>query len=332
MFFLILILLLVSIGIGVVDGIMVTVEIRLFVQLRIPTDEPAHLGIIVARAHMAQTRIPIVSIPTHRRVHVGIGAAPRTRHLIAETVERQGSCHCLAAVGDRALAALSIEERRFAIFSYQRVAMCIRRSRCASLLFKQDLAAIVEEVGGCPACGAADAPSCGIIRETHDATALRDGADLPVISIGERVGGSAQRAACLLAIGIVRIAVDEAARTAACGRQFVVAIQRERRGCRAFRLAGAVAHAVQGIRNAVRVASGAAFADKTAAPIITPRYHIAACFRAGMSAIISIVNIAEAGERCRATVLVDNGDKLASIVVTFRDGRAIRVGNTRFLA
>src|SRR5581483_6350059 len=60
-----------------IDRLMVTVQIRILVQFRIPDDEPSDLGIIVPSAHLHQPRIPFRPVACGGPIHVGTRAAAR---------------------------------------------------------------------------------------------------------------------------------------------------------------------------------------------------------------------------------------------------------------
>jgi len=301
-----------------IDGIMIAVEVRTLVEFGVTSCEAPDLCVIVSSSYARQPRIAIVSVAALRREHVRVRAAARARDLVAEAVHRQRAGDCLCAAGDRSFAALPIKERRFAILSYQRVTVGIRRGGRTSLLFEQDCAAIVQEAGRRCARRAAQASVQPVVCVAGDVGALRDARLPPVIVESDGVRCSAQCPARLLTVGVVGIGVDEAACRTRCAVELVVVVEREGGRRRAFGLAGAVAHTIDDVGEAVGISARSALRCQAAAPIVTVGYHIPARFGAGLTAVVGIVDIAERRQHRRSAVFVGDARQVARVVVGVR--------------
>ena len=232
---------------------MVTIEVGLLVEVGIVGDKPPDLRIVIARADMRQPGVVVVSVAGGCGIHVGAGTAARAAYAVAEAVEVERSHDRLAAVGDRPLGALPVEQRHFAVFSDKALAIGIYRRRRAALLLRQDVAAIAVEARGRAACRAGRSAAGGIVAEGGRDTADRAASHLAVVVESQRVCGAGERAPGLLAVIVVGIRVYEAARAAGGGRQLVVVVKGEARGRRALRLAGAVSDCVQSVGDGVGV-------------------------------------------------------------------------------
>jgi hypothetical protein len=87
-----------STGIHAVYRLMLTVEIRMLAQHRIPCDEPAYLRIIVPRPHMHQAGIAIGAIAPCGCEHVGVRGGTGGAYSLAESVITNGTEDGLASV------------------------------------------------------------------------------------------------------------------------------------------------------------------------------------------------------------------------------------------
>ena len=181
------------------------------IQEGIAGNEPPDLRIIVARADMRQPGVAVVAIAGVGSVHVGAGAAGRAPDLVAEAVEVERADDRLAAVGDRALGALPVEQRHFAVLADHALAIGIHRRGRAALLLREDVAAVAVEAGGRAARRARCSAAGSVVAKGGRNAADRAASHLAVVVESQRVGGAGERAAGLLAIVVVGVGVDEAA-------------------------------------------------------------------------------------------------------------------------
>ena len=217
---------------------------------------------------------------SHYDEPVGAGTAACASDRAAKAVEVDRSGDCLAAVGDRAFVSAAVEERRFAVFTKQAVAIGVHRCRGASLLFRQDLTSPIAELGRRAAVSAGDAPPCCIVNKTALCAASGCSAEeLTIVVIREGVGRARECTTCLFAIGVVGVTVDEATRAAGSRRQLGIAVESECCCCSADRLAGAVSDGVHGVGGRegigpprLRCGGSARVADGGTGSVLDPRW------------------------------------------------------------
>src|SRR5262249_8511411 len=100
---------------------------------------------------MHQPGISIVAVTRSCSIHIGVGAASGGSDRVAEAIEVDRATAGRAAVGTRPLRALPVEQRPFAVFSDQALAVGVHRRRRRSLLLTKDLRALKVETGSCAA-------------------------------------------------------------------------------------------------------------------------------------------------------------------------------------
>ena len=134
-----------------IDGITIAVGIGGLVEVGVPGEEPAHLGVVEPAPDQRQPRIPFRPVARSGSEHIRARAAPAACHRLSERRERQARRHRLARVRHRPLGAEAIKERRLPILADQGVPIGVGRRRAAALLLQQHRAAIVHERGRHPA-------------------------------------------------------------------------------------------------------------------------------------------------------------------------------------
>ena len=210
----------------------------------------SYLGIVVPCADLAQSRIAFSPVAARRAVHVGTRAAAKSSDGIAEAVEVNPVDLRLVGVGDDTLVALAIEERNLAVLADKGVTVSIDGGRGDALLLDQDLSGPIVELGRRAAVGAGDAPTGGVVGKAALDAASRGGAEeLAIVVIRQGVSRARERAACLHAVGVIRVGVDEAAGAAGGCRQLVIAVEGERGRLRTDCLAGAVADGIHRVED-----------------------------------------------------------------------------------
>jgi hypothetical protein len=114
-----------SIRVDMINRLMLTVEIRMLREHRIPREEPAHRRIIVPRSHMHQAGIAISAIAPCGCEHVGVGAAAGGAYGLAKSVITNGAEDGLAGVGDSALRTQAVKEGILPVLANEGIAVGI---------------------------------------------------------------------------------------------------------------------------------------------------------------------------------------------------------------
>ena len=96
-----------------IDGVAVTVGVGLLVQVGVAADEAPNLRVVEPAPHQGQPRVALRPVAARGPELVGARAAPRAGDGLPEGRGRQRPLDGPAAVGDGALGAEAVEQRRF---------------------------------------------------------------------------------------------------------------------------------------------------------------------------------------------------------------------------